>query len=91
MITEFFIRLFVGLVEWINSMWNGYDLDMPWLQDFNASFQSVIQWSDGLGVWADWVLFNNIVTAVFGVWVVVLVVKLALRIVSHVTGGGGAS
>lgn len=91
MIVEFFMGLIAGLIQWVLDQWDGFALDAQWLVDLDVQIQRALQWSNGLGIWVDWGLANTVIAFVLLTFVACLGVKLVLRIVSHFTGGGGAS
>lgn len=91
MITEFFLNLLGDAVQWVMSLAGTSGVGGRWLGDFDAQFQYLLDQAAGMGVWADWTLINTVIGGVIGYYAVALVIKVVLKIVSHFTGGGGAS
>lgn len=67
----------------------------PWeppaqLTDGAAGVNDVLQSFTGMGVWVEWPVLAGCVAVQVGVWLSVLLIKLARAIAAHVPAFGGA-
>lgn len=88
MITEFIVTVGANVAAFFASLFGVWEAP-DWFMNVGPQVQSLIEGADGLGVWADFAFMGRVTTAVLGVWVFCLGIKLLLKAGTHIPGLGG--
>jgi hypothetical protein len=86
-ITDALLGLVTGVGGWVLSLFKIGRIEF--LAGFDANLQKVLDLLSGLGVWVDWTVLLATVGVVLAVWTGGLIIKLVLRLISHVPEFGG--
>jgi hypothetical protein len=91
-ISEWFINLFTGLLQWFATDVLGTWTPPPELTDAADAATTALALFSSVGVWIPWPVLAFCVTSVLAVWGSVVLVKLALKLWAFApfVGGSGA-
>lgn len=67
MISEWFLDLFAGIVEWFASLFGDGDV-WPWLTGMSDFISDLLENAAGLGAWFPFVLFGLVAGTYFTLW-----------------------
>lgn len=63
----------------------------PWLADAGSYIPTVFSFANSMGVWFPWGVLNMILPGVVAVWLAAFGIRICRIVISHFTGGGGAT
>lgn len=89
MITEAFLDLFAGFIEWFLGLF-GTDSPPAWLDDLAGFVTELVSRASGLGAWFPFALFGTIAATVIGLWAIFWAIK-GLRWIWGLTPFSGGS
>lgn len=88
MITEWLVGVGAGFGEWVASLFP--EIEVPdWLENADDFVNGIFAYGDGLGAWVDWGLVTAIAAVPLGTWVLLLAVRGARVVISHLPFIGG--
>lgn len=89
MIVEWFLTVAAGFVGWIGD--SIADVALPsWVTDGTTALYGFLESVAGLGAWFPWEVLLAVLTGLVAVFLGTAVVKLVLRVLSHLPFFGGS-
>ena len=89
MIVEWLGSLWVGLIEWFDSLF-GPDPLPDWVTSVGGMVQDVINGASGLGAWVPWALAIAVFSLVGGIWLIAVSLKFVRWLVGWIPTMGGS-
>lgn len=89
MITEFFLNLALGVVEWVVGLLPDWTPPAG-ITDADGMLSQVLAFGAGLGTWVDWATVGALALIPLGLWVIGVGWKLVRTLLSHIPGFGGS-
>lgn len=89
MIVEWFLGLVMTVAEWAAGLMPQIDLP-PWLINVDETINGLLAPLTGMDAWIPWIILASGLTLALGTALVCFVIKVALRVASHIPLFGGA-
>jgi len=89
MITEWFLTLASGFMDWFWSLFDGIEIP-PWVAGLDDQINGILANVGGLAVWFPWALAIGIAAVTGGTYLVCMVLKYGRAVLSYVPFFGGA-
>lgn len=89
MISEFFLTLAAGFVDWLAGLFGTWDPPAQ-LVDMAGSVAGLVGQFASLGIWVDWGVLAACVAASVATWAIVVGIKVVRAVAAHIPAFGGA-
>ncbi|KRA23520.1 hypothetical protein ASD65_03100 [Microbacterium sp. Root61] len=89
MISEWFLGLAVGFVQWLAGVFGEWT-PPPELTGASSAVNGIIGSLAGMGVWVAWPVLGACVGAAITAWAIVVGIKLVRAVIAHIPAFGGA-